>query len=157
MGSLCALDIVLLFGRRHAPPFFDGGGAERSREERCVDEEELSGYGVEEEQLCVCGTAFFRHWFESFCWRAFFVLCASSLFVCMFFHFLYIFFSHSNSQIARFHDSFFHSPHILSPALTVINYTQPPTLNFVLSRWAQATDQLVEDMYLLTMRSGGTG
>ena len=33
MGSLPALDIVLLFGRRHAPPFSDGGGAERSRED----------------------------------------------------------------------------------------------------------------------------
>ena len=63
MGSRCALDIVLLFGRRHAPPFFDGGGAERCREERCVDEEEVSRYGVEEEQLCICGAAFFRHWF----------------------------------------------------------------------------------------------
>ena len=73
--SLCALDIVLLFGRRHAPPFFDGGGAERCSEERCVDEEEVSGFGVEEEQSCVCGTAFI-------------VLCASSLFVCIIFHFL---------------------------------------------------------------------
>ena len=40
-----------------------------------MDEEEVSGFGVEEEQSCVCGTAFI-------------VLCASSLFVCMIFHFL---------------------------------------------------------------------
>ena len=114
--SLCALDIVLLFGRRHAPPFFDGGGAERCREERgCVDEEEVSGHDVKEEQLCVCGAACFRHWFQSFC-----VLCASSLFVCMFFHFLYIFF---HIQIPRLLDSTipsFIAPHILSLALTFI-------------------------------------
>ena len=86
-----------------------------------MDEEEVSGFGVEEEQSCVCGTAFI-------------VLCGSSLFVCMIFHFLYIFF---HIQIPRLLDSTipsFTAPYILYPALTVTIQTQPLTLSFVISR-----------------------
>ena len=114
--------------------FLGDGGAERCGEERCVDEEEVSrGYGVEEEQLCMCGAAFFRHWFESFCGR---VLCTSSLFVCMFCPF------------------FYSPPHPLSRSYRHHLSTTTNT-KFVLSKWAQATDQLLGDMYLLSMRTGG--
>ena len=96
--------------------FLGDGGIERCGEERCADEKEVSGYGVEEEQLCICGAAFFRHWFESFCWRVF---CTSSLFVCMFFTFSIDFF---HIQIPRSLNSMIPSftAHILSPALTII-------------------------------------